>query len=238
MSVAEILKYGAVGTGVGLLICLLCYNSLYSLPVAAVTAGLYLRMKKKELNEARRRRILYHFKDLIASLHNSMRSGYSVENGIAAAAAELEALYGSRDELTAEIRNIVSRMRLQVPVEELFLDLARRSGVEDIEMFAELLAIAKRTGGNLGKLLDDTWRTICDKIDTRQEIEKHLASVRFEQKIMSLMPALIILYLRFSFSGFMEKLYGNPVGIAVMTVCLLLYAVAFFWGRKLVEIEV
>jgi tight adherence protein B len=65
-----------------------------------------------------------------------------------------------------------------------------------------------------------------------------IAARKYEQKIMSLMPGGMILYLRLTFRGFVENIYGNPVGAGVMTVCLCVYACAFFLGRKLTEIRV
>lgn len=238
MSLKETLKYGAVGCLAGCMICYLCYNSVYSLPLAGLVTYLYLRAKKKTLKEERRKKLLYHFGGAIASLHNAMRSGYSLENGISVSANELASQYGANDDMVRELRYMESRLRLNVPVEDLLRDLAARSGADDIELFSELISVAKRTGGNMGKLMDDAWHTICGKIDTEKEIDKQLASVKFEQKIMSIMPAFIILYMRFSFGGFMDSLYGNLTGAAIMTACLLIYTAAFLLGKKLVRIEV
>ena len=55
---------------------------------------------------------------------------------------------------------------------------------------------------------------------------------------MSVMPGVIILYMRFSFGSFMNGLYGNITGAVIMTVCLLIYTGAFMLGKKLVRIEV
>ena len=238
MRPAEILKYGTAGFAIGCVICFLCYNTVLSLPLAGVTAFFFLRAMRKRLGEKRRKTLLYHFGSFISSLHNAMRSGYSLENAVSVSAKEMAALYGPDDDMTMELKYMENRIRMNVPPEEILKDLGIRSGIADIGLFAELVAVAKRTGGNMGRLLDDTWRTICGKIDTKQEIDRHLSSVRFEQTIMSVMPAVIILYMRFSFGGFMDGLYGNTAGIVIMTACLGLYAGAFLLGRKIVKIEV
>lgn len=238
MSFGEILKYAAIGVLAGGLVCYLCYNSLYSLPLAGAIAFFFLRSKGRKLREERQKKLLYHFGGFIASLHNAMRSGYALENAISVSANELASQYGEGDDCVRELRFMENRLRFNVPVEELFADLGKRSCISDIELFSELISVAKRTGGNMGKLMDDTWHTVCGKIDTGQEIDKQLSSVKFEQKIMSIMPAVIILYMKFSFGGFMDGLYGNLTGVIIMTVCLLLYAGAFLLGKKLVKIEV
>ena len=77
-----------------------------------------------------------------------------------------------------------------------------------------------------------------DKIDVKKEIEATLAAKKSEQMIMSLMPVGIILYLQMTSPGFLSVLYGNPFGIAAMSICLVIYAAAYWLGRRIVDIEV
>ena len=127
---------------------------------------------------------------------------------------------------------------VSVPLEELFLDLGERSQVEDIENFASVFYTAKRTGGDMNKVIQKVTRMLGDKIDVKKEIEATLAAKKSEQMIMSLMPAGIIIYLQMTSPGFLNVLYGNPFGIAAMSVCLAIYITAYWMGRKIVDIEV
>ena len=72
----------------------------------------------------------------------------------------------------------------------------------------------------------------------RDRIEATLAAKKSEQMIMSLMPVGIILYLQMTSPGFLSVLYGNPFGIAAMSICLVIYAAAYWLGRRIVDIEV
>ena len=81
-------------------------------------------------------------------------------------------------------------------------------------------------------------RIMEDKIDVKKEIDAMLAARKMEQNIMSFMPIGIILYMRMTSPGFMDMLYHNAAGVCIMTICLCCYAVAFIWGRRIVEIEV
>ena len=228
----------AGGIGVGTFVAWLCYHSVLAAPLVAVIAAGVVRWRKCVLLERKKEQLHYHFKEFISAFHTALRAGYSVENGIKSAKADLEKLYGKEDILVQELTEMVHQMEFQVPAEQLFLNLGRRSGIEDIRTFAEMLIIAKRTGGNLSGILQNTWRTLVEKIDTRQEIQTVIASKKYEQTVMSLMPACIILYLRFTFSGFIERLYGNLAGVLVMTICLTIYAGAFLLGRRMIRIEV
>ena len=161
-----------------------------------------------------------------------------MENAVSACARDLERLYTGNEDILKEFHYIESQQRVSVPVEELFLDLGARSQVEDIENFASVFYTAKRTGGDMDKVIQKVARMLGDKIDVKKEIETTLAAKKSEQAIMSLMPAGIILYLQVSSPGFLSVLYGNPFGICAMTVCLGIYAAAYWMGRKIVDIEV
>lgn len=78
------------------------------------------------------------------------------------------------------------QIRLQIPVGELFAELGQRSQVEDIRNFAEVLTIARRMGGPLDKILENTERTIRERVETRKEIDAAQAAKKYEQQIMSL----------------------------------------------------
>ena len=159
-------------------------------------------------------------------------------NQLSACVRDLEQLYPKNEDIVAEFRYIETQQRVSVPVEELFLDLGQRCKVEDIENFASVLYTAKRSGGDLGNVIQKVARMLGDKIDVKKEIEATLAAKKSEQMIMSLMPAGIILYLQLASPGFLDILYGNPFGICAMTVCLAVYGAAYWMGKRIVEIEV
>lgn len=48
----------------------------------------------------------------------------------------------------------------------------------------------------------------------------------------------MILYMQLTSQGFMDVLYHNVAGIVVMTVCLGIYCLSFWMGRKIARISV
>ena len=90
----------------------------------------------------------------------------------------------------------------------------------------------------MDKTIETSARMLGDKIDVKKEIEATLAAKKAEQMIMSMMPAGIILYLQLTSPGFLEVLYGNLFGVCAMTVCLGIYLLSCWMGRRIVDIEV
>lgn len=76
------------------------------------------------------------------------------------------------------------------------------------------------------------------KNETRKEIQVVLSAKKMEQNMMSLIPCLILLYVQTVSPGFLDAMYHNPAGIAIMTAALGVYLGAVVWGKKIVEIEV
>ena len=147
-------------------------------------------------------------------------------------------LYPKETDIVKEFHYIETQLRVSVPVEELLLSLGDRSGIEDVENFAAVFYTAKRTGGDMNRIIQTSARMLGDKIDVRKEIETTLAAKKAEQMIMSLMPAGIILYLKLTSPGFLSVLYGNLFGMCAMTLCLGIYVLSYWLGRRIVDIEV
>ncbi len=198
----------------------------------------WIRWRRKQAAENRKKTLYYHFRDLTASMQFAVCAGYSLENAVREAYQDLRQTYGEKDVLVRELKFMWNQIALNIPVEQLFMDLAVRSGLEDIQMFANVLAIAKRTGGNMEAVMKNTWRILSGKIDTEREIASSIASRKYEQTIMNVIPLGIILYIQVSFPDFMEVLYGNLLGVTVMTVCLGIYLVSLGIGQKIMRIEV
>ena len=180
----------------------------------------------------------YQFKDALNALSVAVQAGYSVENAVAACSRDLERLYPKETDIVKEFHYIETQLRVSVPVEELLLSLGDRSGIEDVENFAAVFYTAKRTGGDMNRIIQTSARMLGDKIDVRKEIETTLAAKKAEQMIMSLMPAGIILYLKLTSPGFLSVLYGNLFGMCAMTLCLGIYVLSYWLGRRIVDIEV
>ena len=189
-----------------------------------------IRERKKNLN--------YQFRDALNSLSVAVQAGYSVENAVSACARDLERLYPKDTDILKEFHYMESQLKVSVPVEGLFLGFAERCCLEDVENFAAVFHTAKRTGGDMNRIIQTSARMLGDKIDVKKEIESTLAAKKAEQTIMSLMPAGIILYLKLTSPDFLSVLYGNPFGICAMTLCLGIYGMSYWLGHKIVDIEV
>ncbi len=238
LSVAEyvIAASGFLLLSVG--VCMLFYNSLipviFTLPLFVV----FVRVFRKAKCKARRRTLSLQFKDMVQALSASLSAGTSFENAFVSAHGEMLRIYGKDSYIVRELRVIIHGVRLNENVEDLLKDFGDRSGIPDIYDFSQVVAVAKRTGGDLVKIMKRTAENISQKYSVETEIETVIAAKKYEQKIMTLMPFLIILYLRLTNKGYVDILYENVAGRIVMTVCLAVCILSYAWSAKIVDIGV
>ena len=140
--------------------------------------------------------------------------------------------------MVREFSYMRTQLALNRTAEELFLSLAERYRVEEIETFAQLFQTTRRTGGDLVLIVRNTAVSMRQRMETSREIETILSGKVMEQNVMSLMPLVILAYVRLSSPEFIRPVYHNPAGICVMSICLAVYAAAWMWGRKIVDIRV
>ncbi len=234
----EILRYLSESIGIVILINYLCYKNIFAFLPLSVIPPLYLKHKKKQLTEKRKKRLNHTFRDAMNSLSVALKAGYSMENAITECVKDLQKLYAEDEPILLEFHYIKNQLRISVPVETLLADLGRRSGVEDIQSFANIYSIARRSGGNVSRILQNTAKNIGDRIEVEQEVAACVAAKKTEQMIMAAVPCGIILYMQLASPGFLDILYQNTLGIIIMTACLTAYGGAFWMGRKIVSIEV
>ena len=216
----------------------LFYSRALVLLAAAPLYPYYIRYMRRRRAAARQKRLGFDFHTALNSLSVSLRAGRSVENAFPEAARDLRDTVGPEADITREFLWISQQIRVSVPMETVLFDFAGRSGVEDIENFAAVFSAAKRMGGDMAGILRSAAEAIEGRIDVEREIETTLAAKRMEQKIMTAMPAMIIVYMRLASPGFLDVMYTTALGALVMTACLAVYGAAVWWSGKIVDIQV
>lgn len=219
-------------------ISILFYRSWIAFLLFAPGFLFFYKERKKRYINIVKKDLSIQFLTGMQSVSAALTAGYSVENAFNEALQEMEKIYSKEAIIIQEFSYITYQLKMNRNLEELLLDLANRCQMEDIRNFAEVFSAAKRTGGDLIVIIRNTVLGISQKEETRMEIETCLSAKRLEQRIMSGVPFMILIYVGITSPGFLDSMYHNPLGIGVMSGCLGVYLLAFLWGRKIVDIEV
>ncbi len=178
------------------------------------------------------------FKEYMMLIVTSLQAGYSLEKSLLQSEKELSRLY-SKDAVIIGLVHIMNqKIAMNVQVEKAFEEFANAIGLDDAMSLAEIIAFAKRSGGNYGKNIHDTAIKIEENLAVKEEIETITTEKRLELKVMCVMPMGILAYISITSKSFIAPLYGNLLGIFVMTTCLIIYGILILIGRKIITIKV
>ncbi len=238
LSMREWLFYSGQGILIAALFSYIFYRSLVVFLIFIPFGIIVPLTKRKELKNRQLQQLNLEFKEGILLLSSFLSAGYSVENSVISASGELSVLYGEEGLITKEFRFIERQIHMNRSVEQAFLEFALRSGLDDVKNFAEVFSTAKRSGGELVSIISHTADVIRDKVQVRQEILTMTASKQFELKIMNLIPFFIVIYIDFTSPGFFQIMYTTGAGRILMTICMILYMIAYQTAKRIMEIEI
>lgn len=200
---------------------------------------LFLWMKRQRLRcEHRRTEILRkEFREMMLSIGNSLSAGYSIENALKTAKVDL-LMYQENSMLAKELHLLINRMKMNEPVDKLLLDMAERVKLEELYQFAQIVSIAKKSGGNLIEITANTIEHLSQAIQIKEEIETMTAAKQMEKRIMSVMPYFILFYVRVTNPGYFDVLYESYAGMIIATISLVCLWIADLWAERVVWIEI
>lgn len=220
------------------IVCYLFYDSYKAIFLFVPFAILDYKDLKKQRIKQQKAELTLEFKAMIEALVTSLNAGYSLERAFSDVKRDLSLIYEKKALIFEELEWILQGLKMNIPLEQLLKDFAKRSGIEDIRNFANVVTVAKKSGGNLIRIIGKTVRSISDKMAVEEEIKTMVAAKKLEERIMMVMPYAILFYLRMANGEFLEVLYHNAFGIAVMTAFLIIIYAADLWAKKIMEISV
>jgi tight adherence protein B len=238
MNFRDYCKCLAVAAGGGIVLAWLFYQSVYGVVLVVPVFFFY---RKRYINaqwEKRQQELLLQFRDGMQAVSAALLAGYSMENAWREAETEVRELHGTNGYLTMEFARMNEAVRMNQPLECVLQEFAVRSGCEDIESFAEVFSFAKRGGGDFPGIIRTTVQRMNGKIEVEREIDTAVAGKKLEGRIMNLMPVFILVYLNLTAGEFLQELYGNPLGAAVMTAALAAYAGSIRLSERILNIRI
>lgn len=198
----------------------------------------YMKSWEKQLIKKKQNSFRLQFKEAIQSLSAALNVGYSVENAMRETVKDLKGIYKQDDTILHEFSYMIRQLQMNVTVETVLQNFAKRTGDEDVQTFVTVFNMAKRSGGDTLEIIRSAVRQMGEKIDVEREIVTLMSAKKMEFRIMTVIPMAMILYLKLSFPEFLDVLYGNVIGAVIMSLCLLIYLGAYEVGKRIVEIEV
>lgn len=198
---------------------------------------IFMRQQRARKIYQEKEKLRKEFREMMISIGNSLSAGYSIENALKTAKSDIE-LYQEHSMLAKELQLLINRLKMNESVDKLLLDMADQVELQEFYQFAQVISIAKKSGGNLIEITENTIEHLGQAIQTKEEIHTMIAAKQMEKKIMSVMPYFILLYVRIANPGYFDVLYQSFAGVLVATISLLCLWIADVWAERVTEIEI
>jgi tight adherence protein B len=223
----------AAGAGAGYLF----YENIFLCAVLLVICGFaFIPIRRKQIIEKRKRKLLLQFRDTLESLATSIGAGSNVPDAFLSAEDDMSKQHNEGSDIHREIKTINEGIYNNVPVETLLMDLGERSGLEDVISFANVFETCYRKGGDTKEVIKNTHQIISEKIDIMMEIQTVVTSKKSEQNAMMFMPILFV---------FLLKMLGKEVvdltsatGMVSTTIAVGIFVIAYFIGKRVLNIKI
>ncbi len=186
----------------------------------------------KRLKARRRRMLIRQLPDTLDSLVGALRSGMSLQQGLALLAEQLP------KPSSQEFSLLVRKLRMGVGMDEAVDELELRIGSREYTMFATSMRIAREVGGNLTESLERLADTMRRKLAMEDKIDALTAQGKLQGIIVGCLPLFLMAALNAMEPEAMAPLFTTWIGYGVLLLIFLLECVGFVLIRKIVAIDV
>ena len=219
-------------------IAFLFYKAIYGMAAGVLVVPFWMRIKSREKQEQDHAQVEAEYKEYMMLIVSGLQAGYSLERAVRQSEEELLKLYPNGSILAGHVHIMNQKIAMNVQLEKAFDEFARAIKLEEAISLAEIISFAKRSGGDYGRHIRDTAMKIEKNISVKQEIETITTEKRLELKVMSFMPLGILAYISITSPGFIAPLYGNILGVVLMSGCLVTYGLFVLLGKRIIDIKV
>ena len=221
------------------LVGLLIYDTAYGFVLLPAVYLIYSKKYEAGKKDKRCDRLRSQFRDVLYSLSSAFSAGENMVGAMKNSISMLDNIHGENSEMALELKSMVRKITETGDEEvELWLDLGKRSSVEDIRDFSEVFAGCRDSGGDLAKMVDRAADVLSEKIGIENEIRIMASQKVFEGRIVGLMPFVMILFLRFTSPSYMRVMYETFLGRILMSVSLAIIVTAFVITERITKIEI
>lgn len=212
------------------------YESIIASVIIGIGLGFaFIPIRTKQVINKRKQRLTMQFRGLLETLSTSIGAGKNMFDSFAGAADDLAVRFSDDADIVKEVNIICSGLNNNIQIEDLLLNFAARSDVDDIESFANVFATCYTKGGNIKEVIKNTSSIIGDKIEIQMELETMVAGQKNEMNILLVMPIVFILVMKSMGGGLIDL--SSTVGILSVTASLVIFVLAYFIGKKITDIK-
>jgi tight adherence protein B len=216
-----------VGAAVSLLILAVTQHWLLAivgiLPATALLPVLiYLRRRR------RTEQLVAQLPDAFDVMGRSLKAGQTVIGAMDIIARD------SRGPLAEELRRCRDQLNLGLSQEVALRDLARRTGVMELQILVVSLLVQRRSGGNLVEILSNLATVVRKRLQLRAKVKALTGEGRMQALVLMVLPVLMFGVILFINNDYAQELVERP---GLLAAVIASQVVGSLWIRRIVSID-
>jgi len=169
---------------------------------------------------------------VLDQLAASTRAGLNLMQAIEEVATK------GRAPASEEFGLILQNYRLGTTTRDAIAMARARLNSKPFGLVAAALIVNIEKGGNLPEALDRISGALREIWRLEQKLLTSSAEGRKSVKMLSMLPVLIFLMVSFTQPQLVETLVSDPIGWVIIAISVLIYAIALYWLKRILTIDV
>jgi tight adherence protein B len=172
------------------------------------------------------------FPEAIDTLARAVRAGHAFTTALEMIANEVS------EPVAGEFRQLYEEQKFGLPVRDALLNLADRIPLVDVKFFVTAVMLQRETGGNLAEILDNLSYVIRERFKILRQVRVHTAQGRLTMVLLMALPPMIVVIMLILNPGFIQPLFTDPIGHALIVGGITLQTLGYFVIRRIIRIQV
>ena len=172
------------------------------------------------------------FPEAIDTLARAVRAGHAFTTALEMIAAEVS------EPVASEFRQLFEEQKFGLPVRDALLNLVDRIPLVDVKFFVTAVMLQRETGGNLAEILDNLSYVIRERFKILRQVRVHTAQGRLTMVLLMALPPTIVVVMLTLNPSFIQPLFTDPLGHALIVAGITLQTVGYFFIRRIIRIQV
>jgi tight adherence protein B len=172
------------------------------------------------------------FPQAIDTLARAVRAGHAFTTALELIANEVA------EPVAGEFRKLFEEQKFGLPVRDALINLTERIPLVDVKFFITAVMLQRETGGNLAEILDNLSYVIRERFKILRQVRVYTAQGRLTMALLMGLPPLVIAVMRIMNPSFVEPLFSDPIGHALLVIGITLQTVGYFVIRRIIQIQV
>ncbi len=172
------------------------------------------------------------FPEALDLMARALRAGHGLGSALQMVAQEME------NPVAEEFGRSFADYSYGKTLDEALVGMVQRVGSRDVKFFATAVVMQRETGGNLTEILDNIGHIVRQRFRLLRQVRALSAEGRLSGTILSLLAPILLLVLWFTSPGYLDIMFGHPLGELLLGLGLGFQVMGVLVVRWLVRLKV